>query len=250
MRDAAVGFQCPDCLAAGSKAVRQPRTIGGGAIPRIDGAATRVLIGLNVVVYVLTGPLNLDRLTVYGAMIAERVVYDGTLVDGLVGGEYWRLVSSAFLHANLFHLLFNMFALFLFGAYAENLLGTTRFVAFYLVAAVFSSAAVYLLTDPYTPTVGASGAVFALFGFALITLLKAGQDVRSLVVLLAINAFLSLQAGISWQGHLGGFIAGVLVGGALALAPRGRGGQAMVASTVLLVVIAAAVVVVRTLTLT
>ena len=238
MRDAAVGFQCPDCLAAGSKAVRQPRTIGGGAIPRVDGAATKVLIGLNVAVYVLTGPLNLDRLTVYG-----------TLVEGLVGGEYWRLVSSAFLHANLFHLLFNMFALYLFGAYAENLLGTVRFVAFYLVAAVFSSAVVYLLTDPYTPTVGASGAVFALFGFALITLLKAGQDVRSLVVLLAINAFLSLQAGISWQGHLGGFIAGVLVGAALALAPPGRGGQAMVVSTVLLVIIAAGLVLVRTLTL-
>lgn len=249
MREASVGFQCPDCLAAGRKAIRQPRTVGGGVIPRSDGPATKVLIGLNVAIYVLTGPLALGWLTVQGAMIAETALYDGTLVEGVVGGEYWRLLTSAFLHASLFHLLFNVLALYLFGTYAENLLGSVRFVAFYLVAAVFSGAVVYLLTDPFTPTVGASGAVFALFGLALVTLLKAGQDVRTLVVLLALNVVLSLRDGISWQGHLGGFIAGVVVGAAIALAPQGRGGRALVLSTSALVVATVAIVLVRTLTL-
>lgn len=252
MRDASVGFQCPACITKGAKAVRQPRTAAGGALPGNPGAATLTLIGINAVVYVVSLILHeLGRagLDVWGAIVGGPVVYDGQLVEGIAGGEYWRLLTSAFLHAGLLHLLFNMIGLYLFGPFLEKLLGTTRFVVFYLASAVFSGAVVFALTAPNVPTVGASGAVFALFGLALVVLLKAGQDVRGLVAILAINAFLSLRDGISWQGHLGGFIAGVLFGLAISFAPRGKGGLAQTVGAIVVVALAVTITAVRSLTL-
>lgn len=252
MRDAAVGFQCPGCITQGAKSVRQPRTAAGGAIPANAGFATWVLIGINAAVFVLSlvlQELGRTGLDVWGALVGHAVIYDGQLVEGVSGGEYWRLLTSAFLHASLLHLAFNMFGLYLFGQFLEERLGTARFVAFYLAAALFSGAVVYWLTAPNVPTVGASGAVFALFGLALVLLLKAGQDVRTLVVLLAINGLLSLRDGISWQGHLGGFVAGVLFGLALVVAPRGRGALAQTIGVAVLVVLAVAITVLRTLAL-
>ncbi|WP_229052717.1 rhomboid family intramembrane serine protease [Aeromicrobium sp. Leaf350] len=244
-----MGFQCPECLAKGAKAVRQPRTVAGGAIPGREGAATMSLIGINVVVYLLSTLPALRELEIYGSLIGQPVIYDGVVVEGVSGGEYWRLLTSAFLHAGFLHLAFNMLGLYFFGAFLENILGTARFVAFYLASAVFSGAVVYLLSDPRSVTVGASGAVFALLGLALVMLLKARQDVRTLVVLIAINAVLSLRDGISWQGHLGGFVAGVLFGLALSVAPRGKGAIAQTIGVVLLVVLAVAIAVLRTLSL-
>ena len=105
-----------------------------------------------------------------------------------------------------------MYALYLFGPYVERSLGTTRFVVAYVTMAVASSVFVYWLTEPDVATIGASGAVFGLFGLALVLLIRTRQDVRGLLVLLAINAFISLQGNISWQGHLGGFVTGALLG--------------------------------------
>ncbi len=252
MRDASVGFQCPECLAKGAKSVRQPRTVAGGALPGNPGAATLTLIGINAVVYVVSlilQELGRTGLDVWGAIVGGPVLYDGQLVEGIAGGEYWRLLTSAFLHAGLLHLLFNMIGLYLFGPFLEKLLGTTRFVVFYLAAAVFSGAVVFALTAPNVPTVGASGAVFALFGLGLVVLLKAGQEVRGLVAILAINAFLSLRDGISWQGHLGGFIAGVLFGLAISFAPRGKGALAQTVGAIVLVALAVAITAVRSLAL-
>ncbi|MFT4298252.1 MAG: rhomboid family intramembrane serine protease [Aeromicrobium sp.] len=250
MREAAVGFQCPECVSSGAKAVRQPRTVAGGALPGHAGVATLALIGVNVTIFVLTDLLGLRDLEVYGSLVGDLVVYDDHLIDGVAGGEYWRLVTSAFLHVGVLHLAFNMLALYLFGPFLENVLGTVRFAVFYLAAALFSGAVVYWLSGPHTVTVGASGAVFALFGLALVVLLKAGQDVRTLIVLLAINAVMSLQGGISWQGHLGGFVAGVLFGLALVVVPPRRGALAQGLGVLLLVAVAAGIVVLRTASLT
>ena len=140
----------------------------------------------------------------------------------MADGDYWRLLTAAFLHAGILHIAFNMYALYLFGPYVERALGTARFVVAYLTMAVASSVFVYWLTEPQVATIGASGAVFGLFGLALVLLIRTGQDVRGLLVLLAINAFISLQGNISWQGHLGGFVTGALLGVALAYAPRER----------------------------
>jgi len=120
------------------------------------------------------------------------------------------------------HIAFNMYALYLFGPFAEKALGTVRFIAAYLTAALASSVFVYWLEKPEVATIGASGAVFGLFGLVLLLLLKAKQDVTTLIILLAINAVISLQGNISWQGHLGGFVAGCVLGAAFAYAPRDR----------------------------
>ncbi len=214
MRDAAVGFQCPECVAEGAKSVRAPRTIVGGAISMSAGAVSMGLLGINVVVFLLQKVTEGSVNSVFqlGAMQGFAVA----------DGDYWRLLTAAFLHLGILHIAFNMYALYLFGPYVERALGTTRFVIAYLTMAVASSVFVYWLTAPGVATVGASGAIFGLFGLALVLLIRLRQDVRGLLVLLAINAFISLQGNISWQGHLGGFVTGVVLGAALAYAPRER----------------------------
>lgn len=214
MNDASVGFQCPSCIAEGAKSVRAPRTLAGGAVSGREGVVSMVLIGINVLAFLIqlaTGDRTSD-------------IYQQGAMQGYVvaDGDYWRLLTSAFLHADILHIAFNMYALYLFGPFVERALGTVRFVIAYLTMAVFASVFVYVLTAPAVVTIGASGAVFGLFGMALIFLLKAKQDVSTLLVLLAINAFLSLRGGISWQGHLGGFVIGCLLGLAFAYAPRER----------------------------
>jgi membrane associated rhomboid family serine protease len=214
MRDASVGFQCPECVQRGAKAVRTPRTVAGGALQSREGIVSMVLIGVNVAVYALqlaTGDLR------------SPLYRDGTLWPyGVAQGEYWRLLTSAFLHLSVLHIAFNMYALFLFGPFVERALGTARFIAAYVTTAVVSGVFVLWLSDPLGGTAGASGAVFGLFGMALVLLLKARQDVRGLLVLLAINGAISFTGNISWQGHLGGFVAGLLLGFVFAYAPRER----------------------------
>ena len=141
---------------------------------------------------------------------------------GLAQGDWWRLVTAAFLHGSLMHIAFNMYALYLFGPQAEHILGRWRFIAAYLTVAVGSSVFVYLFEDPRTATIGASGAVFGLFGLALVFLIKTKQSVNGMLILLAINGVISLQSGISWQGHLGGFITGFVLGLVFAYSPRER----------------------------
>jgi membrane associated rhomboid family serine protease len=221
MNDASVGFQCPSCIAEGAKTVRSTRTMAGGAVPAREGRVSMVIIGLNVLVFVLTDVLRISGVTEAGSMIAASVRgEDGTVYPGVAADGYWRLVSSAFLHAGVLHLALNMYALYLFGPFVERALGTWRFIAAYLTTAVVASAFVYVLADPRTYTVGASGAVFGLFAMALLLLLRARQDVTSLLVLLAINAVISTTGNISWQGHLGGFVGGLVLGAAFAYAPR------------------------------
>lgn len=242
MKDASVGFQCPSCIAEGAKTVRSARTIAGGKISGREGIVSMVLIGLNVAVYILQIATGDGR----GA-----VFQDGAMQSfAVAGGDYWRLLTAAFLHGGILHLAFNMYALYLFGPFVERALGITRFIAAYVTAALMSSVFVYLLSDPSVPTIGASGAVFGMFGMALMLLLKAKQDVRSLLVLLAINAVISTQGNISWQGHLGGFVAGCLLGLAFAYAPRERRqlAQVLVLGTMWVVMVVA--VVARTSSLT
>ncbi len=247
MREASVGFQCPDCVALGQAAVRQPRTIAGGAISTNVGIVTLVIIGINVAVHllvILTGGTGGSRFFDDGAMLG-LAFYEGEL-HGVADGEWWRLITAAFLHGGLLHLAFNMYALYLFGPFVEQTLGRWRYIATYITLAFGSSVWVYLLTDHRVPTVGASGAVFGLFGLALIFLIRTRQNITGMLVLLGINGFISLGAGISWQGHLGGFVTGVLLGLVFAYAPRDRRTVAHVGAFVLLWALFIAAVVWRT----
>lgn len=213
MRDASVGFQCPECVASGNASVRQPRTAAGGAISTNVGAVTTVIIAINTIV------LAVEQ---FGGRLGDRVYQWGALQGYAVADqhEYWRLLTGAFLHLGVMHLLFNMYALFLFGPFMEHVLGRWRFIASYLTLSVASGVFVYVLSDPGVATVGASGAVFGLFGLALIFLIRAKQNITGMLVMLAINAVISASPHISWQGHLGGFIVGAALGVVFAYGPR------------------------------
>lgn len=222
---ASVGFQCPECVREGSRSVRTPRTMAGGLLPARVGRVTFTVIGLNVAFFVVTlatggttGPFF-----EWGAMLARSATNgQGQVLTGVADGAYWRLLTAAFLHEGILHIAFNMYALYIFGPLLEKYLGVGRFIAMYVSVAIASSVVVYFLSAPNALTIGASGAVFGLFAVALVLLHHQGQNVQYLLVLLGLNAVISLTGNISWQGHLGGFLAGLILGAAFAYAPRDK----------------------------
>ncbi len=249
MRDASVGFQCPECVAEGARSVRAPRTVFGGTVSAREGVVSKALIGLNVAAFLImisTGDKT-SKIYEYGVMLASGhniLLSDGSTVSGVADGAYWRLLTAAFLHEGILHIAFNMYALYLFGPLVERALGVKRFIAAYLTVAIGSSVFVYWLAGTHTATLGASGAIFGLFAMALVFFIKAKQDVTYLLVMLAINAVISLQGNISWQGHLGGFLIGLVVGAGFAYAPRARRNQVQILMfTVLWAAIIAAVLI-------
>jgi membrane associated rhomboid family serine protease len=212
MRSAAVGQQCVDCVQAAAASVPQARTSAGGLLR--DGAplVTYTLMAINIAVYLLqaASPRLVDRF----ALIPIRVA-------GL--GQYERLLTSAFMHYGIVHILFNMYALYVLGPQLERHLGRLRFLTLYLLSALGGSVVVYLFSPLTAATAGASGAIFGLFGATLVAARKLRLDIRSLVVLIVINLVITFTVpGISWQGHIGGLVTGALVAAAYLYAPRAQ----------------------------
>jgi membrane associated rhomboid family serine protease len=216
MRDAAVGHQCDECVHQGAKTVRQAKTVFGGPHRTAAPVITYALIAINVLMFVLE--------TVSSRMQSDLVLY----APAVAGGDLYRLVTSAFMHYGIAHLLFNMYALYIIGPALENSLGRLRFTALYALSAVGGSVLVYLIAPLNAATAGASGAVFGLFGATFVVGKRLNLDVRWVIGLIAINlAFtfvIPLLGGqnISWQGHIGGLVTGALVAAAYAYAPRDR----------------------------
>ena len=207
MRSAAVGHQCVGCVGAGN-AQPQRRTAVGGR-PATIPYVTYALIAANVVMFILQKavPGLYESLVLYPPRIA-------------VGGEYYRLATSAFLHADVMHILFNMWALYVVGPALENWLGRTRFIGLYALSAIGGSVLVYLLGAERAATLGASGAIFGLFGATLVVSRKLNFDAKWVVGLIVINLVITFVVpGISWQGHVGGLVTGAAVGAAYAYAP-------------------------------
>jgi membrane associated rhomboid family serine protease len=248
MVPAAVGFQCPECVQAGQGARTAPRTIFGG---RVSGGAavTFTLIALNVLAYIAERFGGTDFLLRFALV---GLVMDPTTGEpvGVATGQWWRLLTAAFLHSpgSILHILFNMSALSVLGPPLEGVLGRARFLTLYLVAAFGGSAASYAFSSPFAVSVGASGAIFGLFAAWIITARRLKADARGMWVLLAINLVISfLGSQIDWRAHLGGLAAGAAVTAAMAFAPRGRARtQVQVTGTVATVLAAAALVVWRT----
>ena len=184
------------------------------------------LIGINVLVYLLQlaqgAPISANRGSIYenGVLVVSGLGSDGQPL-GLAEGEWWRLITAAFLHYGPVHLAMNMLVLYLFGPPLESVLGPARFLLLY-IASGFAGSAGALLMDPNVATVGASGAIYGLFG-AMLVLERQGTYVfgGSVIPLLVINlAITFVIPGISIGGHLGG-----LAGGALAMLVLSRFGQ-------------------------
>lgn len=248
MQPASVGFQCPDCVRAGNRSQRSPRTVFGGQPGGDAGTVTRVLIGVNVAVFLLQ--LAAPALTQRLFLIGLALLPSGEVI-GVAAGEYYRLVTVAFLHGTFLHLLLNMVALFLFGPQLEAVLGRGRFLALYVVSALGGSVASYLTAAPNQSSVGASGAVFGLLGALLVISRKLRYDARAVLVLLGINLVLGfLIPRIDWRAHLGGLVAGAALAVVFAYAPQRLRRPAAAAAAVVAVAIFAVLVVLRTAALT
>lgn len=216
MRDAPVGQQCVECLRAGSRTTPTPRTHFGGRLRSGAPVLTYLLIVVNVVAF-------------FFQAASARVARDFTLwPPAVANGELYRLVTSAFMHYGLTHLLFNMWALYVVGPLLEMWLGRLRFGALYALSALGGSVLVYLLSPLDTATGGASGAIFGLFGAIFVVFKRLDLDLRPVTAVIVLNLVFTLvvplvsSQAISWQGHLGGLVTGAVIAVAYVYAPRHR----------------------------
>ncbi|WP_214319247.1 rhomboid family intramembrane serine protease [Nonomuraea sediminis] len=211
MNDASVGFQCPECVAEGNRGVRQARSALGGKVVGTP-YVTWAILAINVIVFAaqyLMGETVTARLQMWPLAVAVRE-------------DYYRLITAAFVHGGVFHILFNSWALYVVGPYLERAFGHTRYLAIYLLSALGGSVLGYWVDPVAAITVGASGAIFGLFGAIFVVGRRLNLDVRGIAVLIVINLVITFLPGlnISWTGHVGGLITGTVLAAALAYAPK------------------------------
>ena len=216
-----VGMRCPECMHQRTKVVRNPTGAPGqlNAFP-----ATVALIAINVIAYLIEitagtgGPNN----------PSGKIVFDfGLFGLSVAEGEWYRLVTSGFLHANLLHIGFNMLLLFFLGRLLEPALGTPRFVVLYFASLLAGSFGVLLL-DPNALTYGASGAVFGLAGATFVIARGRGMDAIAgeIGFLIVFNLIFSFAVPhISVGAHLGGLVGGVICALAIVAGERGMLGR-------------------------
>lgn len=206
--DASVGQRCPECVR--SEGVQKTIPTGGRLSGASGAPATKTFIGLAVVFFVLTG---FGR---GGGPIFEALAQWNVAV---AAGEWWRIFTPILLHASITHILFNMWALWVLGPQIERGVGTWPFVSLFLASAGVGGAFAFYLGDPLDVAVGASGAIFGLFGvwlswaFHRRNTTRGKAMLRQIGFLLLINAAIPfLVPNIAWQAHLGGLIAGFVIG--------------------------------------
>jgi membrane associated rhomboid family serine protease len=218
MTMAPVGIRCPEHSGRPQGVQRVTRGVHRAAFEGVGAKVTRALVAINVAVYVAElaqgGGINGVKSSIY---------FHGVLWAPFVAdGDYWRLITAAFLHYGPFHLLLNMVALYWFGSLLEQRIGSGRFLALYLVSGLAGSAGALLL-NPGTPTVGASGAIFGVFGAGFVFEQQRdyifGGSALGLIVLNLVFTF-SFSNSISIGGHIGGLVGGAIC--ALGLTRFGR----------------------------
>lgn len=197
-----VGMRCPECSKQRTRVVRMRTT---ARVPQV----TYGLIAINVIAFLL----ERGQFGIGGGAIHGEVVEKGWLVRYPIAHEqeYWRLVTSGFLHAGLLHLLFNMYLLYVLGLMLEPALGSVKFAAIYFTALLAGSFGALFATA--APSLGASGAVFGLMGAAAVELRARRMSIMEsgIGLLIVINLALGFTvSGISIGGHIGGLIGGTL----------------------------------------
>lgn len=211
MTPAAVGFQCPDCVAASRVATKAQSAVQLSGRPFV----TYVLAGICIAVYLL-GLLagQDDRLILDYALHPAAVAYDQ---------EWYRLMTAVFLHASLLHILFNMYVLLVLGPTLERILGHGRYLVLFLLAGLGGSVASFAFSSPMTRSVGASGAIFGLMGALLVAGRRLRYDVTQVAVLIGINIVIGFLpgSGVDWRAHLGGLVTGAAAA-AVMIMPDGR----------------------------
>jgi membrane associated rhomboid family serine protease len=208
---APVGVICPECMR--EQRASAPRT-KPAAWTRMRSAADRgapvvtySLIGITAVVYLLQW--------VPGLGVTNALFFSPVFMTEVIP-EPWRAITSVFLHSTslIFHILLNMYTLWIFGRLLEPMLGRIRFLALYLISGLAGSIGVVVFAAPNAQVLGASGAIFGLMGAFVVIQRRLGGNMTQLYILLAINLAIGFIPGanISWQAHLGGLIGGALVG--------------------------------------
>ncbi len=265
MIPAPVGFRCPECVRQQQKQQGRAKVVTRGQMrSRWSGSfmgsgraeATRALLIANVVIFLI-------ELALGATGSAARLADMGGLVPAWVAQrhEYWRLVTSMFLHFNIIHILFNMWALWVVGSYLEALVGRARFLLIYFISGLAGSAFVLVFSAPYVVTAGASGAVFGLFAaLGVYSFMFRQRDpmaqalFRNMAFIIVLNLVISFAfRGISWQGHVGGLLGGGAVMAALLFTgagePRGKWSNDTLAAIGVILAVIFAVIVWRTQTM-
>lgn len=212
----AVGVICPECLRdqqktqspAQRKAERRwsrPRAV---SVADTRPIVTYVIIGITAFVYLL------QLIPGIGGSIEDALMFWPPLIyPGLTGTfEPWRLLTAALVHSSLWHVGLNMLALWMIGRSLEPLLGRWRFLTLYVLSALGGSVAVTLLSFG-TAVVGASGAIFGLFGALLVIGRHIGANIAGIAIILGVNLVIGFVPGlnVSWQAHVGGLVTGLLI---------------------------------------
>jgi len=211
-----VGMRCPECARDSTRVTTGPT--GGEQ----ESPATFVLLALNIAVYLAVIASGGGGLSNTGSSLVADFGLQGLAI---ADGEWYRLLTGGFLHASIFHLGFNMFALWVIGRILEPGIGTARFVALYFASLFAGSFGAILLTDPVQVTIGASGAIFGIFGALFVIARGRGLNeiASQLGLLLLINLALTFGVPrISIGGHLGGLAAGAICALVLVAGERGK----------------------------
>lgn len=225
MTSAAVGFQCPECVAEGRASTPDVVSVLGTK-PAERPLVTMTLIALNVLAYLAqltsgTDPLSgLDKIAAQYGMWPTGIALDD---------QYYRLVTAMFLHGSFLHIGFNMLVLWTLGPQLERILGHLRYTVLYLVAGLGGSVASFWFSSPGIVGVGASGAIFGLMGAYVVVGKKLRADIGQVLGLIAINVVIGFVAGgIDWRAHLGGLATGAAVAAVFAFLPRKPVAQVLV----------------------
>jgi membrane associated rhomboid family serine protease len=185
------------------------RRAPGVALASGRAPITRALIAINLVIYLITASQGNGLTDPRGGSLYVRWVLYGPLV---AHGGWYRLVTAMFLHASILHIAFNMYALWVIGTPVEQYLGRVRYLGLYFVSGLAGSAG-GLLQAPHTPILGASGAIFGILGAMLIIEWQiTGRLAGNAMTWIVINLVISFAIpNISWGGHVGGLIGGILI---------------------------------------
>ncbi|MDH6119652.1 rhomboid family intramembrane serine protease [Kitasatospora sp. GAS204B] len=251
MIDAAVGFQCPECVrGAAVQPTRVATTRFGGRLTGDGALVTKILIGINLAVFVVAA--YLDKSLQQQWILYSEVSRTGTAYGVAAGPDQWyRLLTATFLHVQPLHVGSNMLALWWMGPTLERVLGRLRFIALYLVSGLAGSALVYLVAGQGVLSLGASGAIFGVFGATAVLFRAARQPVGPVVALIVFNLVITFSVpGIDWRAHVGGLVAGVLTGIGMMHAPRANRNLVQAGTVVLMLAVTVAMVLVETARLT
>ncbi|WP_103760643.1 rhomboid family intramembrane serine protease [Streptomyces sp. SM10] len=260
MIGASVGFHCPECVREGSgtghhPAASRPRTLAGGRVAADPRLVTKILLGINLAVFVAVLVTERTKFPLVDDLLLFGRAYTGDPSAGLEGvaeGQWYRLVTSMFLHQEVWHIAFNMLGLWWLGGPLEAALGRARYLALYLLSGLAGSALTYWIADPAQGSLGASGAIFGLLGATAVLMRRMNYDMRPVIALLVVNLIFTFNpwGAIAWQAHVGGLVAGALIAIAMVHAPREHRNLVQYGACALVLVVVVVAVLIRSAALT